>query len=104
MFGQKDKNDLMIENFDRFLIQAIKAKDVTPEIKAILVTHYQRFQKSHNIDREWAQIASELRPYAIRMTLPRSTGELYLALNNRHLTLNEIVGSQAILTGFLMNI
>lgn len=106
MFEQKekDKNDILIENFACLLSQVINAKDVTPEIKEILVRHYMRFQKSHNIDREWAQISSELRPYSLKMTLPRSTGELYLALNNRHLTLNEIVGGQALLTGLLMKI
>ena len=106
MFGkkEKDKNNQAIENFDRLLTQAIEAKDVTPEIKAILVTHYQRFHSSRNIEREWAQISSALRPFALKMTLPHSTGELYLALNNRHLTLNEIVGSQAILTSFLLHI
>ncbi|MBW9331386.1 hypothetical protein D9N18_08445 [Lactococcus raffinolactis] len=82
----------------------INAKDVTTEIKAILITHYMRFQKSHNIDREWTQISSELRPFALKMTLLRSMGELFMALNNRHLILNEIVGGQAILTGFLMKI
>lgn len=58
-----------------------------------------RFQKSHNIDREWTQI-SRTQTLCTKMTLLRSMGELFMALNNRHLTLNEIVGGQAILTGF----
>lgn len=103
MFAErKEKQVDTIKKFDALLTTAIGACDLIPEIKQILESHYKQFPKTQDEDRERASLCNALTPYAINRTLPKSTGELYLAFTQQHLTLDRIVQDQSLLTSLFM--
>ncbi|MCJ1972129.1 hypothetical protein [Pseudolactococcus carnosus] len=103
MFAKrKEKQVDAIKKFDALLTTAMGACDLIPEIEQILESHYKQFQKTQDVDRERARLCNALTPYAINRTLPKSTGELYLAFTQQHLTLDRIVRDQSLLTSLLM--
>lgn len=91
------------EAFAQLLSQAIEAPDLTSDLKVILGRHAANFKHSQNIERVRAQLLSDLRPYALKRTLPHAIGELYLALGQRHLTLSEITAAQGFLMGLTLH-
>src|SRR5574337_990966 len=70
MFAKrKEKQVDAIKKFDALLTTAMGACDLIPEIEQILESHYKKFQKTQDVDRERARLCNALTPYAINWRL-----------------------------------
>ncbi|GFH41324.1 bacteriocin immunity protein [Pseudolactococcus insecticola] len=103
---KESRTEADLAQFKTLLAAAIAAPDVVGNvaIQDILQTHLRNVTKTGNIERELAQLTSDLGPLAIKQTLPHSTGELYLVLKQQKLSLTEIMRDSAMLYGLQVGI